>query len=78
MMASENRFTLFGIMLWSTVGRGLCRRQVDERACRYATPAIRRFAEAPRAVANTPTEALSWGLFFRVVKKIAILTRRLF
>ncbi|TPI14421.1 hypothetical protein FJW06_10620 [Mesorhizobium sp. B4-1-3] len=36
MMAPENRFTLFGIMLWSIVGRGLCPRQVDERACGHA------------------------------------------
>jgi len=32
----------------------------------------------PWHFANTPMEALSWGLFFRAAKKIAILTRRLF
>jgi hypothetical protein len=30
------------------------------------------------ALAGVPMSALSWGLFFRVVKKIAILTPRLF
>jgi hypothetical protein len=30
------------------------------------------------ALANTPITALCWGLFFRMMKKIAILTRRLF
>ncbi|MDX8438684.1 hypothetical protein [Mesorhizobium australafricanum] len=44
------------------------------------SPRWRRVASHGRSgqLANARMEALSWGLFFRIAKKIAILTRRLF
>jgi hypothetical protein len=78
MMASENRVTLFGIMLWPTVGRGPCRRQVDEWGCGYAVPAIGQSSRGALGRCEYANGELIWGLFFRAVKKIAILTRRLF
>jgi len=79
MTAPESRFTYFGAMLPATVGRGVCRRQVDRHAWRYATLSIRRQPDGLRATCvYADRKCFRWGLFLRTPKKIAILTRRLF